>query len=200
MRKDEADRVAHHDGLPLVLLRVVVLVEAVPDRARVVPEVYRLPVGDEERLPGNLHWRGFCAREPVLRELVEAAFADCPLVGGFGVGIGPVRCELVGIRGKGDVRAQRARFGRGDAVLTCRESDGRVVSRCNIVTLFRGQWACGGGRDSVKLVGGEEMSMCNVADVCPVKQISVVADLPVCLTALPYVKKACDTLPVSRAK
>ena len=51
----------------------------------------------------------------------------------------------------------------------------------------------------VEFVCSEKMCVCDVADVCPVEKVRVVANLPMCLAALPCIEETCDALPIARS-
>lgn len=179
-----------------VLVRAVVLVERVPDCARKVPEVDWLAVRDKERLSRNLKRRLCRTCERVLRELVEATATECARRCRCECGILPSCLDQFGIGGRLDVGPKRACFRRGDAVCTRRERDGRQVFLRNLLHQLRRELF---GNILVELVGGEQVRVRDIADVRPVEQVRVVADLPVRLPTLPDIEEASDALSVARA-
>ncbi len=180
------------DPAPLRVRPLEVRVEEPVHDARQVPEPRRLPVRDEEHLPRDLQRRVVLTRERRVCELVELAPHGRPRDGRLVSGVLPVRLDLVSIRGRGDVRPERARKRGGDTSALRRRVDG---GEPDVELVLEALDVLLGVRD--ELVGGEEVCVGAVADVRPVEEVRVVADLNVRLAALPRLEKPRNELSVA---
>ena len=170
-------------------------VKAPVQHARHVPKARRLPVRDEEYLPRDLQGRVVRARKRRVRELVELAPHGGPWHGGLVRGVLPVRQDLLRVRRRGNVGPEWARERGRDAPALRRRVDGGepdvefVLETLEVLLRVRDE-----------AVSGKQMRVRAVADIRPVEEVRVVADLDVRLAALPRLEEPCDELPVTRPR
>ena len=187
-RDCKTDQLGQHDG---VTRGVRVGREHAPHSPREIPKVEWLAVRDEERLAGDVEWVFAGANESWLGELVKTRANDRLLglvwtLKGSDDSIAPL--------GTLDVRTQWPCERRGHTLFA-----GSQVDRWQGGIQGPGDHFRRAGRLRDELISCEEMSIDNVADIGPVEEVGVVANLEVSAALFEDAGEVWDVLAVTRS-